>query len=121
MAGRPLAVGVLAATLSLAGCDSGGDTTTTVPSATTSSTQPTSTTAEKTTPPKQHAQAPNLYFTAGEQFKKVPADLPPGDAEKQAEAATQALIDGPPEGGHTTTQIPPDTEVEGVDVAKDGT
>jgi spore germination protein GerM len=123
MAGRLFAIGAVLGALALAGCDDAEDTTTT------SSTQPTSTSAQTTTSTTAQQtdtssdknKGPQLYFTAGEQFKKVPADLPPGDAQKQVEAATQALIEGPPEAGRTTTQLPAGTRVEGVDVAKDGT
>lgn len=125
MAGRLWIAGLIAA-LALAGCDSGGDDSTTATTST-SSTQPTSTSAQTSTSTAaeqtdaSQTNGPKLYFTAGEQFKKVPADLPEGDPEKQVEAATQALIDGPPEEGNTVTQIPPDTEIQGVEVARDGT
>ena len=112
------------AALALAGCDDATDESTTASSTTTSSTQqatPPDDTTTSANKPKPKPDAPQLYFTAGEQFEKVLFDAPSGDAQKQAEAATQALIDGPPEGGHTVTQLPPDTELDGVEVAGDGT
>ncbi len=122
---RLWATGALVAALALAGCDNGGDDTTT------SSTQPTTTAPETTTsttapPDDQGANAgdgnePALYFTAGEQFEKVPAELPQGGTDKRVEAAAEALVEGPPKGEEAETQIPADTEVEGVGVAGDGT
>jgi lipoprotein-anchoring transpeptidase ErfK/SrfK len=122
MAGRLFAIGVVVGALALAGCDDATDDTTS--SSRTSSTQPTSTSAQTSTTTTAHkpdASQTQLYFTAGEQFKKLPADVPDGDPQEQVEAATQALIDGPPPGGHTATQLPPDTEVENVEVSGDGT
>jgi hypothetical protein len=121
-AGKLSAVATLVAILALAGCDSGGDDSTTA----TSSTQPTSTTAESTTPAPNDQQAatdePQLYFTAGEQFEKVPFEAPGGDTGAQLEAATEALVDGPPQSSkEATTQIPSDTEVENVELGGDGT
>ena len=119
MAGRLFAIGAVLGAVALAGCDDAEDTTSSTKPASTSAQPSTSTTAQQTN--AEQDKAPQLYFTAGEQFEKVPADLPKGDPEKQIEAATQALIDGPPDEGHTVTQIPPDTEIEGVEVAQDGT
>jgi spore germination protein GerM len=121
MAGRLFAVGAALVALALAGCDDAEDTTSSTQPTSTSASTTTTTAAQQADAPQNEDRGPQLYFTAGEQFKKVPADLPPGDARKQVEAATQALIDGPPEAGHTATQLPPDTRVEGADVAKDGT
>ncbi len=83
-----------------------------VSDATTSDAATTSTAGSTTT---AEAPAP-LYFTAGEQLRKVPA--PAGDAE----AAAKALVAGPPEsaGDDVETEIPKGTEVEGVSV-EDGT
>ncbi len=120
MAGRLWALGLVLVTLALAGCDDGGDESTT----TSSSTQPTSTKAETAAPAENAApkDAPALYFTAGEQFEKVRTVLPPGGIDEQLEAATEALVDGPPKSEEDAdTQIPADTEVEGVEVGEDGT
>src|SRR5688500_5554396 len=123
MAGRLWVIGVLAA-LALAGCDGGDDTSTTA----TPSTQPTATSAETTAPAEdqqrgaQNTEQPQLYFTAGEQFEKVPFDAPAGGPEAEVEAATEALVEGPPKAAKDAhTQIPAATEVEGVEVAGDGT
>ena len=62
------------------------------------------------------AARPAIYFTAGEQFRKVDASLP-GD---QVEQAAKQLVDGPPPGSGAETQIPDDVELEGVRVS-DGT
>jgi len=61
---------------------------------------------------------PVIYFTAGEQFHTVDADLPPGGDE--VEAAAKELVAGPPEGSRAETQIPQGVSVDGVSVA-DGT
>ena len=123
MAGRLWATGVLVA-VALAGCDSGGDDSTTAASSTTS-TQPENTSAETTTSTASQESgqkdAPQLYFTAGEQFAQVPADLPQGGTEEQLEAATEQLVDGPPKGKKADTQIPAHTEVDDIEVAADGT
>ena len=62
------------------------------------------------------AAKPAIYFTAGEQFRKVDASLP-GD---QVEQAAKQLVDGPPPGSGAETQIPDDVELEGLTVS-DGT
>ena len=62
------------------------------------------------------AAKPAIYFTAGEQFRKVDASLP-GD---QVEQAANQLVDGPPPGSGAETQIPDNVELEGVTVS-DGT
>jgi peptidoglycan hydrolase-like protein with peptidoglycan-binding domain len=97
----------------LAGCDGGDEDTT-------STTRPTTTAAEQATAEPVPTEAPELNFTAGEQFEKVPANLPQGGTETQVAAATEALVEGPPKGEEAETQIPGDTEVEGVEV-DDGT
>ena len=66
----------------------------------------------------------DLYFTSGEQFRKVERGLEgPGS---DVEAAVEALVAGPTKAERRArveaqTQIPPGTEVAGVDVAEDGT
>ncbi len=66
----------------------------------------------------QPAAKPEIYFTAGEQFRKVDAKLPEGG--DQVEVAAEQLVDGPPAGSGAETQIPDDVELERVTVA-DGT
>ncbi|MDX6582435.1 MAG: hypothetical protein QOI10_1619 [Solirubrobacterales bacterium] len=122
VAGRPRAAAALIAILALAGCGgSGGDSSST----TASSTAAQATTSTGTGPTAQGRQAgagqgggqgdkPHLYFTAGEQFLKVPVDLPKsGD---QVEAAAKALVAGPGDTGDVETQIPDQVEVQGVNV-----
>lgn len=64
------------------------------------------------------AAKPAIYFTAGEQFRKVDASLPA--AGDQVEEAAKELVDGPPPGSGAETQIPDDVELEGLTVS-DGT
>jgi peptidoglycan hydrolase-like protein with peptidoglycan-binding domain len=121
---RLSACAAAAGALALAGCDGGDDETTTA--AETATTSSTTTEAEATTtaadgPPDGGgggAAKPQLYFTAGEQFRKVDAELPAGGDE--VTAAAKALVAGP-EGGRVLTQIPEGTAVERVSVAADGT
>lgn len=68
----------------------------------------------------------NVYFTAGEQFRRVERDLPGGSAERRLEAAADALLAGPTKREaatevETTSQIPAGTEVEDVELTGDGT
>ena len=68
--------------------------------------------------------ATELYFTSGEQFRKVERDLE--GTRSDVEAAVEALVAGPTKAERRArveaqTQIPPGTEVDGVDVAEDGT
>ena len=118
MARRPWATGLVVAALALAGCDDATDESST--SSTQQATTPADTTTSAATPPTKE-QKPELYFTAGEQFEKVPADLPQGGTDEQLEAATEQLVNGPPKGDHTASQIPADTQVQDVGVAGDGT
>ncbi len=65
-----------------------------------------------------------VYFTAGEQFRKVEREIPEG--EDELTAAAEALVAGPtPREAEakveTRTQIPAATEVEDVSLADDGT
>jgi L,D-transpeptidase catalytic domain/Putative peptidoglycan binding domain/Sporulation and spore germination len=69
------------------------------------------------------AAAVELYFTSGEQFRRVERRLPAGGSD--VETAAEELIAGPTKGERNQrvaaqTQIPADAEVEAVDVA-DGT
>jgi lipoprotein-anchoring transpeptidase ErfK/SrfK len=109
MAGRLCATGVLVAALAFAGCDGGGDETST------SSKQPASTATQAATAPAddQQADKPQLYFTAGEQFKKVPVALPKSNT---LEAAATALVEGPGSAAGIETQIPAGVEVQDVEV-----
>lgn len=114
------------AVLALTGCGGGSDesstTSTGASGATGAQGEATTTTtggAENAAPEGQSAQAskPQLYFTAGEQFDKVEADLPAGG--DQVEAAAKELVAGPPD-KKVETQIPAGVTVEGVD-QQDGT
>lgn len=65
-----------------------------------------------------------LYFTTGEQFKKVERELPPAGSE--VEAAAEALIEGPTRAeraaeAEAQTQIPADADLRDVHVGEDGT
>jgi lipoprotein-anchoring transpeptidase ErfK/SrfK len=61
-----------------------------------------------------------IYFTAGEQFRKVGRVLAPGGSDP-AEAVRE-LVEGPARGdGRVETQIPRDAEVEDVTVTDGGT
>lgn len=120
---RLWAGGSLLAILVLAGCGRGSDEVSTTTAAETTSTE--STTTQGTAPPAdQQAEKPDgdeteLYFTEGEQFRKLERELPAGD--RQLDAATEALLAGPPDEGKVETQIPADVTVEGVSLADDGT
>jgi lipoprotein-anchoring transpeptidase ErfK/SrfK len=120
---RLWAAGSLIAILGLAGCGGGSDESTTAAVDETASAA--STTTEAATPAGEQqtntaaAGETELYFTEGEQFRKVKTELPQGG--DQLKAATQALVDGPSNGDAAETQIPADVTVAGVDVADDGT
>lgn len=119
---RLWAGGSLIAILALAGCGGGPDEATTTAAETTTAESTTTQSAEP--PSEQQADGQGdeptaLYFTAGEQFRKLERQIPEGD--RQLDAATEALLAGPPDDGKVETQIPPDVAVEGVDVAEDGT
>jgi lipoprotein-anchoring transpeptidase ErfK/SrfK len=67
----------------------------------------------------------DVYFTAGEQFRKVERKVPAGPPERRIETAAKELVAGPTEREaatevETTSQIPAGTEVEGVKL-NDGT
>ncbi|MET0958191.1 MAG: GerMN domain-containing protein [Solirubrobacterales bacterium] len=128
-AGRVCASATVALTLALAGCGGGDEESSTAAaeSTLTETTSTQSTTAESTTsePPDTadaggggDAGEPQLYFTAGEQFRKVDAELPEGG--DRVTAAAKALVAGP-DGGRVQTQIPEGAEVETVTVGDDGT
>ncbi len=60
-----------------------------------------------------------LYFTSGEQFRKVERELPEGSPSQELTAAAEALVAGPTKSEaatevETATQIPAGTDVEGV-------
>ncbi len=66
----------------------------------------------------------DLYFTAGEQFRRVARDIPVGPPAEELTAAAEALVAGPtPREAatevETTTQIPAGTKVEGVELDGD--
>jgi lipoprotein-anchoring transpeptidase ErfK/SrfK len=117
------AAGSLIAVLALAGCGGGSDeSTTTAPAETTGAS---STTTEAATPPGEQpgdssaAGEAELYFTAGEQFRKVERQLPGGGDPLRT--ATEALVEGPEAGDRVETQIPGDVTVDRVELAGDGT
>lgn len=63
--------------------------------------------------------AADLYFTSGEQFRKVERDLPAGSPTQELTAAAEALVDGPTKNEaatevETATQIPDGTRLEDV-------
>lgn len=100
------ALAALLGMLTLAGC--GGDDGTTGSESTAAATTSDGSTATTTAP---DADAPRVYFTAGEQLRPVPGPSEP-------RAAAQALVEGPQQQGRggLETAIPAGTEVEGVDV-----
>jgi lipoprotein-anchoring transpeptidase ErfK/SrfK len=112
---RVLVCGALAAAvLALTACgggDDGAEPTTTA--------EVDSTTTETTSPPDdgQDAVKAQLYFTRGEQFRKLDYGVPAGGAGVAAAAA--ALFDGPAGDEPAETQIPGDAELEGVSVKGD--
>jgi hypothetical protein len=124
-----IAVGLATFALALAGC--GGNES--EETSTTSADAPEkSTTVEGGGGPAEAPDGPEkaaegtaeLYFTAGEQFRKVERPLPEGGSE--LEATAEALVEGPRPADSsgrvaTQTQIPPGTEVEGVELTDDGT
>lgn len=67
------------------------------------------------------SEATEIYFTSGEQFRKVERELPSGSPQEEAEAATEALVGGPTKREaatevETTTQIPAGTKVDDVEL-----
>jgi L,D-transpeptidase catalytic domain/Putative peptidoglycan binding domain/Sporulation and spore germination len=80
--------------------------------------------AEQAAPAGQGKRAAELYFTSGEQFRKVERELPESGSE--LERVTEALVAGPTARERDArveaqTQIPDGVEVEGVALAADGT
>jgi lipoprotein-anchoring transpeptidase ErfK/SrfK len=68
----------------------------------------------------------DIYFTAGEQFRKVERKVPAGPDERRIEAAARELLAGPTKREaatevETTSQIPAGTELEDVRLTGDGT
>jgi lipoprotein-anchoring transpeptidase ErfK/SrfK len=121
---RLWAAGSLIAILALAGCGGGSDdAATTAANSTAVTTAPSTTTDAATAPSDLEADGPSgeaqLYFTEGEQFRKVTRGLPGGGNRLQD--TTEALIDGPQKGDNAETQIPGGVTVEDVGLAGDGT
>lgn len=112
-----MAVASAATALAVAGCGGGSDDTSTT---TTGAGGATGAAGAPESAPAQGGRAakPAIYFTAGEQFRKVDADLP-ADGD-QIEAAAEQLVAGPPKGSKAETQIPANVRVDAVTVA-DGT
>lgn len=116
---RLLPLAVLASVLPFAGCGDDG------------ATQPTTSEATTTeaSEPIEGEEGPALYFTSGEQFRKVEreGDFSAYDSEQQKlEAAAEMLVEGPTKAERSAdvevqTQIPAGTEVKGVKVDDDGT
>ena len=107
----------LAAFLVVAGCGDSDEPASTAPTEASSN-------GETTASASGDGEGAEIYFTAGEQFRKVERDLPEGGSE--VEAAAEALLRGPtgPEssgGVETGTQIPAGTELRDVSVDEDGT
>ena len=122
---RLWAGGSLVAILALAGCG-GGDGRDARPPPPRPRPRQSTTTQSAEPPSEQHGRwaeaserEPQLYFTAGEQFRKVEPSS--RRAARQLDAATEALVAGPPDGGEAETQIPGGRRGRGVDVAEDGT
>jgi lipoprotein-anchoring transpeptidase ErfK/SrfK len=104
------------AALALAACGGGAE-----PEPTTT-TEAEPTTTEAPVPPDGEQEGGGvgtpLYFTRGEQFRKVKSVLPPGS--DPVEVAAEALIDGPQKGVEAETQIPAGVRLKDVSV-DDGT
>jgi peptidoglycan hydrolase-like protein with peptidoglycan-binding domain len=111
----------VAGTLLAAGCGGGSEQSSST-STSPATTEPASTTTSAAAEPDQGPQgassasapgSPSLYFTAGEQFRKVDAGLPPGSS--QLDDAVKALLSGPPKDAKAETAIPDDVSVDGVE------
>ena len=117
---RHAALLLVLATL-LCGCDGGGDD----PGSTTPASSPDPQTSTSDPPPAGASKRPaELWFTTGEQFRKVERELPARGSELVA--ATEALIEGPTARERRAdveaqTQIPADVAVEDVTVSGRGT
>jgi lipoprotein-anchoring transpeptidase ErfK/SrfK len=83
-----------AAAVGCGGSDEGTETSTRAESTTTQSVPAPAPTPDQPAP-TEGDNTVDLYFTAGEQFEKVPRDL--GGAGSQLERTTEALLDGPRE------------------------
>ncbi len=112
-----------AAALALSACGGGSDDDSQTAS-TTTATEETATEATTTTETapteggEETAAKAAIYFTRGEQFRKVDAGVPSGSGG--VEPAAELLFEGPPEGAKAQTQIPGGAELEAVSV-DDGT
>lgn len=90
-----------------------------------SMTSTTATTGKPASKPQKPAPgAADIYFTSGEQFRKVERKLPAGGAALTA--AADAVVDGPTKSERNAkveaqTQIPAGTEVRNVTLKKNGT
>ncbi len=112
---------VCAAALLAAGCGGGEDEETTTTVASSASTT-TTTRQTDAAPPAEGAEEQaagdgkvELYFTRGEQFRKVERDLPADGSERSLQRVSEALVAGPSEDdGPAQTTIPARVEVEGV-------
>ena len=106
----------------VAGCGNGTDEGSPSTTATTSTTSTEAAQPSKSNGPT--AGTADIYFTSGEQFRKVERDLPAkGD---ELSAAAEAVVEGPtkPERNakvEVQTAIPAGTEVKGVSLEGDGT
>ena len=105
------------------GCGGGedDDTSTTTAASTTSTTQQTEAAPPTETEQEQASTKDDgveLYFTRGEQFRKVERDLPAGGSEDSLEQVSAALVAGPRDGDGAQTAIPEGVDVE--DVSLDG-
>lgn len=108
---------VAVAALAIAGC--GGGETTEPGSTETAATQPTGAGEVADAPGQDSGAAVELYFTSGEQFRKVEREL--SGSGDEVEAAAKALIEGPTGTEararvEAQTQIPEDAELQRVQV-----
>jgi lipoprotein-anchoring transpeptidase ErfK/SrfK/spore germination protein GerM len=126
------AAGLIACLLLIAGCggsdESSSTTTSSIPPTQSSTTTSTGAESTTTTPRGSQEAAPagtaQLYFTSGEQFHKVDRKIDSGGDRLQVTA--EALLDGPiaadaEKGAKPQTAIPPQTALEDVSLAGDGT
>jgi lipoprotein-anchoring transpeptidase ErfK/SrfK len=110
----------LLAVMTIAGC-AGGDDDTSGPQETDA---PPPAEEQDAKPQTDGAETTKIWLTTGEQLKPVEREL--GGKVDEVEAAAEALVEGPTqneEAGNldAATEIPSGVEVEGVDVAGDGT
>jgi peptidoglycan hydrolase-like protein with peptidoglycan-binding domain len=107
-----------AAALALSACGGGSDDESRTASTTTpaeeTATEATTTETAPTGGGEETVANTAIYFTRGEQFRKVDAGVPSGSGG--VEPAAELLFEGPPEGAKAQTQIPGGAELEGVSV-----